>query len=110
MRTQSRLAALLGIGLLSACASTGTITPVGKDTYLITAKARGGMSWSDIKALALNDASGHCDQRQRHMLPIRISTSGVRGWTPQEASLTFRCVSDDDPDWTNPPPLEERRS
>lgn len=110
MRTRTSSLALLLSSLLAACASTGAITPAGKDTFIVAAKARGGMAWSDIKALALSDASRYCEQQKLQMLPIRILTSGVRGWSPQEVDLTFKCLSDDDPDWKNPPLFEERRS
>lgn len=95
---------------LLGCAGTGDIIPAGKNTYLVGAKARGGLrSWATIKGMALNDATEFCQEKKLNMLPVEISTHGVRGLTPQEADLTFKCLSDNDPEWINPPPFKDAR-
>jgi len=105
-----RYAALAVVVLLQACASTGDVVPAGKNTFMVAATARGGMAWSEIKSQALTDATKYCGGQNLNMLPIRIATSGVRGWSPQEVSLTFKCLHDDDPEWKNPPELKEVRA
>lgn len=96
---------------LQACVSLSTspVTQTGRDTYVVAAKASGNAAWNDVKMLALADAGKHCEPKKLNMVPIQILTSGVRGWSPQEARLTFKCVADDHPDWKNPPLLQERR-
>jgi hypothetical protein len=50
-------------------------------------------SWGEIKATSLKRADDYCRQQGRQMHQVDMQTHGVRGWTPQEAELTFACVA-----------------
>lgn len=78
---------------LAACTSITPITPAGQDTYLVGVTQRGGFhSFAKVKAKALQQAATYCDKRGQHMQEVETETHGVRGWTPQEQDVTFRCA------------------
>jgi hypothetical protein len=49
--------------------------------------------WGEVKASSLKRADEYCAQRGKQMHQVDMQTHGVRGWTPQEAELTFTCLS-----------------
>ena len=86
--------------LLSGCATMSDVAQTGKDTYTVSNQQRGGLtSWGEIKQAALKRANEFCAAKGLHMVSVDMQTHGVRSLTPQEAELTFRCVSDTDPAW-----------
>jgi hypothetical protein len=85
----------LGAVLLSGCASVSDVLPVGKDTFRVSAEMAGQFpSWSDVKGLALKRANAYCGEKGRYMEEGKWETHGARGWTPLNAELTFRCLTD----------------
>jgi hypothetical protein len=49
--------------------------------------------WGEVKASTLKRADEYCRQHGKQMHQVDMQTHGVRGWTPQEAELTFSCTS-----------------
>ncbi|MGV8996723.1 MAG: hypothetical protein ACOH12_07245 [Parvibaculaceae bacterium] len=95
-----------GVGLLAlmlavaGCTSVSEVTPVGKDTYSVGSQVRGGMeSWAEVKALAVAQANSYCEAQGRKIVVIDTKTHGARGWTPQEAEVTFKCLKATDPEY-----------
>lgn len=87
------LGAMVASGLLAACQSVSSVTPAGNDTYMVGSEVRGGFSsWAEVRALTLNRATEYCASLGKGMEQIDSKTRGARGWTPQEAELTFRCT------------------
>lgn len=79
--------------MLAACQSVSNVTPAGNGTYMVGSQVRGGFSsWAEVRALTLDKASEYCAQQDKDMEQIDSKTHGARGWTPQEAELTFRCI------------------
>jgi hypothetical protein len=86
--------ALTVLTLITACTSISEVTPAGDGHYTVTTQVRGGMTaWGEIKASSLKRADEYCRQQGKQMHQVDMQTHGVRGWTPQEAELTFACVS-----------------
>jgi len=80
------------LALLAGCASTSNVTPLGDGKYTVGSKVHGGMtSWNEIKAMAVNKGTAYCKQQGKEISGVQIETHGVRGWTPQEAEVTFEC-------------------
>ena len=78
--------------MLAACTTVSEVTPAGSGNYTVTTQVRGGMTpWGEIKASSLKRADEYCRQQGMQMDQVAMETHGVRGWTPQEADLTFRC-------------------
>lgn len=60
---------------------------------MVGSEVRGGFaSWAEVRALTLNRATEYCAGKGKEMEQMDSKTRGARGWTPQEAELTFRCV------------------
>ncbi len=91
MKTKIALACLT---MLAACTTISDVTPAGDGHYTVTTQVRGGMTaWGEIKASSLKRADEYCRSQGKQMHQVDMQTHGVRGWTPQEADLTFSCVN-----------------
>jgi hypothetical protein len=83
---------LLAAGL-AGCQTVSNVSPAGSGNYTVSSEVRGGLSsWSEVKALTVGKAIEYCTAQGKDMQQIDTKTHGARGWTPQEAELTFRCV------------------
>lgn len=83
---------------IAGCASTSEVTPVGRDTYMVGSSAYGGhMSPTEVKALSFRRANEFCAARGKVMVPSATQSTGVRGWSPLGAEVTFLCVDEGDP-------------
>lgn len=90
-----RLALLLA---LAGCVSISEVTPMGRDTFMVSTDARGGFtSTGDLIARSAQKASAYCAGLGKEMMPDGIQNQGVRGFTPQENTFMFRCLAADDP-------------
>lgn len=91
---------------LISCAgpgSTKTVTNLGPDTYHVR-----GWHTED----ALKEATEYCNKKGKNILVTNLSESSSKDW----ASIIFRCLSSDDPEYKRPdyqkPPtavIEDRR-
>lgn len=82
------------VAIVAGCTTISDVTPAGDANYTVTTQVRGGMTpWGEIKASSLKRADEYCRQQGKQMHPVDMKTHGVRGWTPQEADLTFSCIA-----------------
>ena len=81
---------LLCVGL-AGCSSVGTVLPVGGDTYMVSSSGH-YQSWTDLKTLCVHSANEFCVNQKKQMEIVGYDTHGIRGWSPQEAELTFKCL------------------
>jgi uncharacterized protein YceK len=82
------------VAVVAGCTTISDVTPAGDGNYTVTTQVRGGMTpWGEIKASSLKRADEYCRQQGKQMHQVNMQTHGVRGWTPQEADLTFSCVA-----------------
>ena len=80
--------------LLTASTSISEVMPAGDGHYTVTTQVRGGMTpWREVKASNLKRVDEHRREEGKKMHLVDMHTHGVRGWTPQEAELTFACLS-----------------
>ncbi|MEI6002734.1 hypothetical protein H3V53_38245 [Paraburkholderia bengalensis] len=90
---KAKIAVCLCVALV-ACTTVSEVTPAGSGNYTVTTQVRGGMTpWGEIKATSLKRADEYCRGQGKEMQQVDMQTHGVRGWTPQEAELTFHCSS-----------------
>lgn len=74
------------------CQTVSDIIPIGADTYMVGAHVRGGLiSSMEVKQLAIRKADAYCIAQGKHVQVQNIESSGVQGFTPQNADLTFCC-------------------
>lgn len=91
------------IVLLAGCQSVSDVTEIAKDTYIVDATTRGGFqSHGETTALAIAKAREFCSGKGLMMQAAPAKTSGARGWTPVESSVTFQCLDKNDPAYRRP--------
>lgn len=81
---------LIMLLILTGCSTVGTVLPVSGDTYMVTTSGH-YTSWSELKASSIQRANDFCAKQNKHIEVVGWETHGVRGWSPQEAELTFKC-------------------
>jgi hypothetical protein len=81
------------VALLSGCASTTGVVPVGKDVYMIAREDNGpAASLGAIKAASFKDASAFCAGQGKTMQLIKESdTPRSLGQFPQ-TNMQFTCM------------------
>ena len=78
--------------LLSACAGSGEITQLDRDTYMVTAQSR--LVNSAGAAAGVHQADAYCKERGRRMQMTGAETSdGVIGIWPSKSVVMFKCVA-----------------
>lgn len=86
--------ALLLTACLTACTTTSDVVPIGEGRYFVGYQVRGGMtSWGEVKASAIKQATSFCASKGLKVDVINVETHGAQGWTPQNADVTFRCMT-----------------
>lgn len=77
--------------LLAACASSGPVTQLDKNTYMLTSSSR----WHGNDGVAiqgLQQAEAYCNDLGGHMRVVGSERSdGVVGFLPPKVLITFRC-------------------
>jgi hypothetical protein len=79
--------------VLTGCSAVGNVIPINSNTYTVTASGN-YKSWADLKTEGIQAASEFCKKQNKQIDIVGWDTHGVRGWSPQEAELTFKCSSD----------------
>jgi uncharacterized protein YceK len=85
---------VLGVAvlILSGCSSVSTVTPIGDGKYMVGSTVHGGFtSWDEVKRMAVDKAASFCQGQSKELTGVQTQTEGARGWTPQEAEVTFSC-------------------
>jgi hypothetical protein len=83
----------LSLFLLVGCATVGNVQPVTGNTYTLTTSGH-YKPWSELKASCVQGANEFCKDHNKYMGVVSWKTYGVRGWSPQEAELTFKCSAE----------------
>jgi uncharacterized protein YgiM (DUF1202 family) len=84
---------LVLLAALAGCASHTEVVALGSGRYMVGYQEKSKFdSWTEIKAITVKDASDYCEKQNLAVDVLDIKTHGVRGWTPQGAEVTFRCI------------------
>lgn len=90
-------AILLPALILAGCASNSGITPIGKDTYMVSRQAATGFSGSGtLKAEAFQEANAYCAKEGKNLQVVSTQEAQppyVFGNYPK-AEVQFMCLSD----------------
>lgn len=97
---QVRRYAELSLLLLSGCAVSVGVVPVGPDTYMVSerrAPVLGG--GPEAQRVALLEANGFCEQQGRVFAPVAMGPVGnaYSLYGPSGFTTTFRCLPAGDP-------------
>ena len=79
--------------ILIGCSTVGNVLPISGNTYMLTSSGH-HTSWSGLKESSIQRANEFCTKQNKHMVVVGWETHGVRGWSPQEAELTFKCSTE----------------
>jgi hypothetical protein len=99
-----KIAAAVAATLIAGCVSSGAVQ-IGPQTYAIS-KTNAGGAFSDAGGVAVDlmrEGGAFCAQQGKQFLLV---TKGVRGsqygTTLGGADITFRCISEFDPEYARP--------
>ena len=83
-----------------ACTSTGIIP---MDAGPITIGKRSAQAGFDppvkTPAAVYREASGYCEKMRRRLLVKQATENGAYGWSARQATLSFKCLNADDPEY-----------
>jgi hypothetical protein len=88
--------------VLAGCVGASEIVPMGKDSYLVTGHATGGLNAGKGMIEATKQANAYCAAQQRYMIVRRTDNGGSAAWGGESAQLIFSCVTADDPEYGRP--------
>jgi len=89
--------------LLTSCATTSSIAPYGKDSYILSVEDMwGGKSSGKLQVKAAQEASEYCAKQGKVMRVRNTSGQGVQGWTGTSSNLIFSCIDENDPENIRP--------
>jgi len=96
------LAAVVVAVLLSGCVSTSDVLEMGKDTYSVSATADGYRSASSARQSAFEAGKEMCTKQGKRFMFMNESKSRTRMGIDTTVDVTFKCLSEDDPEYTRP--------
>jgi hypothetical protein len=89
--------------ILGGCGvSSSEVIPAGKDSYLVTGSAVGGVMTGQSLPAAMKTANAYCAKEGKFMIIRREDTGGNAGFGGERANLIFSCVTADDPEYKRP--------
>lgn len=92
MKTVATASGLLLLAL-AGCVHEMAPVPMGNDRFMVSVNARGGgRSNSTLLAQTIERANAYCSATGKSAVVENSTTSGVQGWTPQDAQVVFQCV------------------
>jgi hypothetical protein len=96
-----KIAVFAVVALLSGCAVTSEVVPMGKDSYMLSSSSPGGPGVQNGAVTAVKAASQYCEAHGKHMI-FRHTTSTRFGLAGITTDLVFSCVDENDPEYTRP--------
>lgn len=87
--------------LLTACAVTSEVVPMGKDSYMLSSSSPGGPGVQNGAVTAVAAANRYCESHSKHMI-FRHTSSTRFGFAGITTDLVFSCVTEDDPEYERP--------
>ena len=83
--------------LCTGCVSVSDVVPIGKDKYTVSSEmVMNFPSWPQVKQLSLKHANLYCNGKGQYMEVVGWNLPGVRGMTPLNAELIFKCLTEPD--------------
>jgi hypothetical protein len=84
---------ILGVCVvLAGCVSTIDPVPMGNGVYMISTRARGGLSTdAQLTSKTVAAANAFCGRSGKSAIVQTASSSGVQGFTPQDSQVLFKC-------------------
>ena len=88
---------------LIACATSGGISKLGPDTYVVSSQVLlGPGKGATARQAALKEAGDFCQTQGREVLVDDYTSTGGPNTLTGDAEVRFRCLAKDDPDLKRP--------
>jgi hypothetical protein len=88
--------------VLTGCVSASQIVPAGRDSYMVSGSAHGGMMAGNSLIEATKSANTFCAQQNKMMIIRHTQTGGNAGFGGEHSNLIFSCVGENDPEYQRP--------
>jgi hypothetical protein len=99
MEARMKLGFTVACAAIAGCVSTSEVLPVGRDTYTVSATADGLRDAASARQSAYQAGAARCQSLGRHFLLVKETAERTRMGIDTTVNVTFRCVTDDDPDY-----------
>jgi hypothetical protein len=86
---------------LASCSSTSEIVPAGKDTYMIGGENSRISDPATVKIKLYKAANNYCKKQKKSFMPVS-SNQETMFYGAGSSELTFRCLYENDPEFTRP--------
>lgn len=100
--TAGLIAASIVAIFLNACVSTSQVLEMGRDTYSISATSDGFRSAAAARESAFEAGAKRCASFGKRFMFVNESTARTRMGIDTTTNITFRCLSESDPDYARP--------
>lgn len=77
---------------LAGCVTATEVTPIGRDLYVVTGHASGGLNAGKGVTAAAQKATAYCAGRHQVLQVEKTDTHGMAAVGGESNTLTFRCV------------------
>lgn len=102
MKFQHLFVATIALIALSGCVSTSSVLEMGRDTYSVTATADGMRDAASARESAFESGSKKCASLGKRFMFVNESTARTRMNIDTTVNVTFRCLSENDPEYARP--------
>lgn len=94
----------LVLALLTGCATSTGVVPIGQDTFMISGsgKSPGGYSGSEVKAASYREASQYCTSLGKKLQVVNTRQNDQSFGVNATAELTFMCLDATDAELSRP--------
>ena len=93
---------LVFTALLSGCVSTSNVLEMGRDTYSVSSTADGFRSAAAARESAFQKGTEKCGSQGKKFMFMNERTARTRMDVDTTVNVTFRCLSEDDPEYRRP--------
>ena len=94
--------ALLAATVIAGCVSTSLPLEVGRDTYSVSATADGLRAAASARQSAFEAGREMCAKQGKRFMLVSETTSRTRMGIDTTVDVTFRCLHENDPEYTRP--------
>jgi hypothetical protein len=93
---------VVAAAVLSGCVATSDVLEMGKDTYSVSSTADGMRSAASARQSAFEAGREMCTKQGKRFMFVNESMSRTRMAIDTTINVTFRCLSENDPEYTRP--------
>jgi hypothetical protein len=87
---------------MGGCVSTSQVLEIGRDTYSVSSTADGYRTAASARDSAFSQGAQKCSQLGKRFMLTNESTARTRMGIDTTVTVTFRCLSESDPEYGRP--------